>query len=87
MACPLAQQGGVLLQDPLFWACKILCSINHWLSLSPSPGSFFGLETGQLQGSQACRAQPNNSWAKQEPKETPMSPKMLGNKDYEEEGK
>ena len=57
------------------------------MSLLLTPGSFFGFETGQVQALQACKVQPNNSWAKQEPKETPMSPKMLGNKDYEEEEK
>ena len=45
----------------LLWTCKIPLSIKPLMSLSLTPGSFFSLEAGHMQGLQACRVQPNTS--------------------------
>ena len=52
MSCPLsATHSKVWLQDP---SCKIPLSNKPWVSLPLSPGSFSGLESGQLQGLQGA---------------------------------
>ena len=51
------------------------------MSLSLPPGSFFGLQAGQLRGVLACEVRPNNWHTSREAEETPESAEMLGNKD------
>ena len=56
-------------------------SSNPLMSLSPTPGSVFSPQAGQLQGLLACRVRPNHWRASQEAKETPMSTEMSRNTD------
>ena len=81
LARSLARSSGVLLQDLLLQTCKSPLSNKLLMSLSLSPGSFFGLEAGQLQGLLACEVQPNNWHTSREAEETPVSAEILGNKD------
>lgn len=51
MPCLLsADHGGILLQDPSLWTRKIPYPKSHYDVPVLSLGSFFGLESGQLQG-------------------------------------
>ena len=52
---PLAMQDGMSLQDLLLQAGKIPYPVNCYMNLLLFLSSFFGLESGQLQGLQSCR--------------------------------
>ena len=51
----LAMQDGMSLQDLLLQAGKIPYPVNCYMNLLLFLSSFFGLESGQLQGLQSCR--------------------------------
>ena len=51
----LAMQGGMSLQDIMLQAGKIPYPVNYYMNLLLFLGSFFGLESGQLQGLKARR--------------------------------
>ena len=79
MSCPASTVHSDVLHTVL-QTCKLPRPLPL-MFLSLTPGSFFGLEVGQVQGLQACRVQPSNWQRSQETKETPMSAEILGNKD------